>query len=1536
MANQVKIDLSLQDGSGSIKKRTSETQALNKELTRAQQLATGTKTGAGAVKSSYSAAGENTAYGQARGSMGATGASGRDFANQAQGLGGLVRLYATYAANVFALTAAFSALRDAMSTDIMIRGLDQLGAASGVAMGALAKNFANASGGAISLRESMEATAKAVSSGLTSAQFMELGKVAKGASQALGVNMSDAVSRLTRGITKLEPELLDELGIFTKVGKASEDYARSVGKSVNSLTDFERRQAFANAVLAEGAQKFGEIAIQTNPYDLLLASLRNTAQSILSTVNTVIAPIAKLLAENTGLIAAAFGLMGVKIVQQALPALLSWQKGLTAAAAVSAGKLGELVNPEGFVERAQARFNVPKLQMELTKAELAYEAAAQKFVQTENNYKSKGSPLLKALASGAVIEGSNYVNAVKQTLKSTDDLSAAEQRHINSLKASVAASDAVVAARQRLAAANDLVEASADRPLTPRERAQQSAYNQAAGTRDRLTILAGVGADYDKEGFTKSIQNANKAAKESTSLSKFGQIVTTVQAAGVAGAKSLSLFGGRLLNLVPIIGTLYAAYEIFDAILSKNSKETKVFRDGLEQLSEIAKTNTSVFEKFGNTLSVESLNAKANAFGDLAAQIAKSTSDLQAADATAGFFDRQIDALLSLIGKDLKSGYTKALSIALSEGIKNIPDKGIRDELEKKVKIETGATTTGIRDLKDALDEIDAADIVNKGKALRGLVDAANKPTQTSRALSQDIQTAGKATAQAELDLRNSLIKKDAVGSYFEKVVDQLNKTKKGFADTTTAAAEFQKIAAGNGNINFLGADGAAQLTNIASSYTQFALNIKTTSDSLQQNKDRLAAIEKQLQSKLLYTSARNELGREADKIRGLIESQSSQLDKSKAQIVALAAQAKEIFQTAYTQAFDNAVSSAGRKAQINSLQAAKNVLASSPVQTQESLKEQFELDKRMLKLKELEITSQYDLIDALERTTANQKILDLEKQLEGASRDPVFRQNLIDQLAVENARLGLIGGNPTKEQLSTLRQGGGTEAINQINRNAAKNEARQATRDQTRILDINFGKAVQDLGFKELTDALNTQKTAVEQQLESIKRSPEFIAAMPSGQASMLREQQDQLNQIAATLQTLPAAQNLAQTMASGSGAMEFQKIKALNQLGTARTAALGSLALSSDKLDTEATKARELDFLTIVDAYEKKSYSNQREALEVAKYDLEFKQASLDKDLERGRLTQDEFNSRKYLLDLQQAGLTRSNALLAEEEKFTNSILDIRKKIAEQSGDSPETIAAQKAAEAARTSSIATINRQFDATKNLLDLNKQLSQRQLAYTDLFKQAFKGMEDAIVNFTKTGKLSFSSMIDNFIEGLLRYELQQQQMQLFQSMGGASGLAKSFIGMIPGMGGFEGSGYTATQLATLPMAKGGAFDYGIEAFAKGGAFTNQIVDSPTMFKFAKGTGMMGEAGPEAIMPLKRDGQGNLGVRGGTSGGNTEVVVNNYSTAQATTQETVDSRGNRKIEVLVGDMAAGEISRSGSASQKAVSGTFGLRPQLIRR
>ncbi|MCT6825243.1 tape measure protein [Bartonella apis] len=67
------------------------------------------------------------------------------------------------------------------------------------------------------------------------------------------------------------------------------------------------------------------------------------------------------------------------------------------------------------------------------------------------------------------------------------------------------------------------------------------------------------------------------------------------------------------------------------------------------------------------------------------------------------------------------------------------------------------------------------------------------------------------------------------------------------------------------------------------------------------------------------------------------------------------------------------------------------------------------------------------------------------------------------------------------------------------------------------------------------------------------------------------------------------------------------------------------------------------------------------------------------------------------------------------------------------------------------------------------------------------------------------------------------------------------------------------------------FAKGSAFTQSgqVKMFAKGSAFTNSIVTSPTPFRFADGDGfgkgIMGEAGPEAVMPLKRDARGTLGI-----------------------------------------------------------------------
>ena len=72
----------------------------------------------------------------------------------------------------------------------------------------------------------------------------------------------------------------------------------------------------------------------------------------------------------------------------------------------------------------------------------------------------------------------------------------------------------------------------------------------------------------------------------------------------------------------------------------------------------------------------------------------------------------------------------------------------------------------------------------------------------------------------------------------------------------------------------------------------------------------------------------------------------------------------------------------------------------------------------------------------------------------------------------------------------------------------------------------------------------------------------------------------------------------------------------------------------------------------------------------------------------------------------------------------------------------------------------------------------------------------------------------------------------------------------------------------------LPNASGNAFGNGqVLPFADGG-----VVNSPALFGMGGGLGLMGEAGPEAIMPLARGPDGALGVRGGAGGG-ANVTIN---------------------------------------------------------
>jgi hypothetical protein len=208
--------------------------------------------------------GDTQRIGKAQTRLGQSSASaGRSFSAQATGLGGLVGVYAAAAANVFAITAAFDALGRAARAEQIIKGTKTLALEIGQSGASILKSVQEITQSQLTLSEAAQNINIALSAGFNSDQIEALSEVSLKASKALGRNLTDAFQRVVRGASKLEPELLDELGIFTRIDPAVASYASKLNIATNSLTNFEKRQAFVNAIIDEGNRKFSSIDVTT-------------------------------------------------------------------------------------------------------------------------------------------------------------------------------------------------------------------------------------------------------------------------------------------------------------------------------------------------------------------------------------------------------------------------------------------------------------------------------------------------------------------------------------------------------------------------------------------------------------------------------------------------------------------------------------------------------------------------------------------------------------------------------------------------------------------------------------------------------------------------------------------------------------------------------------------------------------------------------------------------------------------------------------------------------------------------------------------------------------------------------------------------------------------------------------------------------------------------------------------------------------------------------------------------------------------------
>lgn len=270
-----------------------------------------------------------------KGVAGATSNSTKAFSKMTTGIeGGLVPAYAALAANVFAITAAFGALRRASAAEQLKEGLLFTGREAGQNLELVTAKLKEVTGAAVSTVQAMSAVAIGVSSGFDESQLVGLAQVAKGASLALGRDMGDAMDRLIRGAAKLEPEILDELGIMVRLDKATRDYADATGKAVDKLTLFEKRMAFTNAIIEQGQNKFAALAnhMEANPFDQMAATFDNLAKGGINLANTLLGPLARFFAENMPAMIAGVTMFGMTVLKQMVPALTNQAKAAAEAA----------------------------------------------------------------------------------------------------------------------------------------------------------------------------------------------------------------------------------------------------------------------------------------------------------------------------------------------------------------------------------------------------------------------------------------------------------------------------------------------------------------------------------------------------------------------------------------------------------------------------------------------------------------------------------------------------------------------------------------------------------------------------------------------------------------------------------------------------------------------------------------------------------------------------------------------------------------------------------------------------------------------------------------------------------------------------------------------------------------------------------------------------------------------------------------------------------------------------------------------------
>ncbi len=183
-----------------------------------------------------------------------------------------------------------------------------------------------------------------------------------------------------------------------------------------------------------------------------------------------------------------------------------------------------------------------------------------------------------------------------------------------------------------------------------------------------------------------------------------------------------------------------------------------------------------------------------------------------------------------------------------------------------------------------------------------------------------------------------------------------------------------------------------------------------------------------------------------------------------------------------------------------------------------------------------------------------------------------------------------------------------------------------------------------------------------------------------------------------------------------------------------------------------------------------------------------------------------------------------------------------------------------------------------------------------------VFSSAFSNMGNGLATFVTTGKLNFKSFTSSVLSDMAKILAQATMMKSIKGIGSVLGF----------------------DLSSLSLNANG----GIYQSADLSRYSGTVVNRPTFFAFAKGAGVMGEAGPEAILPLRRGADGKLGVVADIGGSGMAMFAPQYN-IEINNDGTNGQIGPAALKVVydLGKKAAADFMQQQARDGGRLSGAY---------